>query len=178
MNAPEKFLAKTVDAKPASGTPHFHESARAQVAGSATYVDDIPEVKGTLYAAPILSTVAHGKLKGVDASAAMAMPGVRAVILPRDIPGDPKLATFTHDEPIFAMDTVEHIGQVVGIVVADTVMDARRAARKVKLDIEPLPAVLTVKEALKAQSFVLPPVFVRRGDADAGLARAAHRLTV
>jgi xanthine dehydrogenase large subunit len=177
MNAPEKFLAKTVDAKPASGTPHFHESARAQVAGSATYVDDIPEVKGTLYAAPILSTVAHGKLKGVDASAAMAMPGVRAVILPRDIPGDPKLATFTHDEPIFAMDTVEHIGQVVGIVVADTVMDARRAARKVKLDIEPLPAVLTVKEALKAQSFVLPPVFVRRGDADAGLARAAHRLT-
>ncbi|MDF2466933.1 MAG: xdhB [Ramlibacter sp.] len=176
MNAPEKFLGKTA-AKPASGAAHFHESARAQVAGSATYVDDIPEVKGTLYAAPILSAVAHGKLKGVDTGAAMAMPGVRAVILPRDIPGDRKFPTFTHDEPIFAMDTVEHIGQVVGIVVADTVMDARRAARKVKLEIEPLPAVLTVKEALKAQSFVLPPVFVRRGDADAGLARAAHRLT-
>jgi len=177
MNAPEQFFGKSAAAQPASGTAHFHESARAQVAGSATYVDDIPEVKGTLYAAPILSTVAHGNLRGIDAGLALAMPGVRDVILPRDIPGDPKLATFAHDEPIFAMDQVEHIGQVVGIVVADTVMNARRAARQVQLDIEPLPAVLTVKEALEARSFVLPPVFVRRGDAAAGLARAAHRLT-
>ncbi|HSV34331.1 MAG TPA: xanthine dehydrogenase molybdopterin binding subunit [Ramlibacter sp.] len=176
MNAPEKFLGKA-PASPAAGTSHFHESAHAQVAGSATYVDDIPEVKGTLYAAPILSTVAHGHLKGVDASAAETMPGVRGVILARDIPGDPLLATFAHDEPIFATTKVEHIGQVIGIVVAETVMQARRAARKVKLDIEALPAVLTVQEALKAQSFVLPPVTVRRGDADEGLARATHRLS-
>ena len=177
MNAPEKFLAGPDAATPAAGTAHFHESARAHVAGSATYVDDIPEIKGTLYAAPVLSTVAHGKLRGIDTRAALAMPGVRGVILARDIPGDPRFPTFAHDEPIFASETVEHVGQVVGIVVADTVMDARRAARKVEIDIEPLPAVLTVQEALAAQSFVLPPVFVRRGDADAGLARAAHRLT-
>jgi xanthine dehydrogenase large subunit len=176
MNAPEKFLAKTA-AQPAAGTAHFHESARAQVAGSATYVDDIPEIKGTLYAAPILSTVAHGNLKGVDAGVALAMPGVRGVVLASDIPGDPKLATFSHDEPIFATNKVEHIGQVIGVVVADTVMEARRAARKVKLDIEMLPAVLTVKDALKSQNYVLPPVFVRRGDADQGIARAAHRLS-
>jgi len=176
MNAPEKFLGKTAT-QPAAGTPHFHESARAQVAGSATYVDDIPEVKGTLHAAPILSTVAHGNLRGVDDSVALAMPGVRGVILARDIPGDPKFITHAHDEAIFATGKVEHIGQVIGVVVADTVMQARRAARKVKLDIEPLPAVLTVKEALKAQSFVLPPVFVRRGDANQGIARAPHRLT-
>ena len=104
MNAPEKFLAKTA-ARAATGTSHFHESARAQVAGSAAYVDDIPEIKGTLHAAPILSTVAHGKLKGIDASVAEKMPGVRAVLLARDIPGDPLLATFVHDEPIFAMIT-------------------------------------------------------------------------
>jgi xanthine dehydrogenase large subunit len=177
MNAPEKFVAATTAAQPAAGMPHWHESARAHVAGSATYVDDIPEVKGTLYAAPVLSNVAHGRLKGVDASAALAMPGVRGVVLATDIPGDPKFATFAHDEPILAGETVEHIGQVVGLVVADTVMDARRAACQVKLDIEPLPAVLSVKEALAAQSFVLPPVFVRRGDADAALARAPHRLT-
>src|SRR5258706_16166823 len=152
MNAPEKFLDKTA-ARPAAGTPHFHESARAQVAGSATYVDDIPEIKGTLYAAPILSTVAHGHLRGVDASVALAMPGVRDVILARDIPGDPLLATFVHDEPIFATGKVEHIGQVIGLVVAETVMQARHAARKVRLDIEALPAVLTVKEALAAKNF-------------------------
>jgi hypothetical protein len=136
MNAPEKFLAQTA-AKPATGQSHFHESARAQVAGGATYIDDIPEVKGTLHAAPILSNVARGKLLGVDASAALKMPGVRDVILAADVPGDPILATFIHDEPVFARDTVEFIGQVVGVVVADTVMQARRAARKVKLNIEP-----------------------------------------
>jgi len=176
MNAPEKFLGKTTVTRPAAGTPHFHESARAHVAGQATYVDDIPEVKGTLYAAPILSTVAHGKLKGVDTSVALAMAGVRDVILARDIPGDPILATFIHDEPIFASTMVEHVGQVIGVVVAETVMQARRAARKVMLDIEALPAVLTVQEALEARSFVLPPVFVRRGEPDDALARASHRL--
>jgi xanthine dehydrogenase large subunit len=162
---------------PASGVSRPHESARAQVAGSATYVDDIPEVKGTLHAAPILSTVAHGRLLGIDTTAALAMPGVRGVVLASDIPGDPILATFTHDEPVFARVTVEHIGQVVGLVVADTVMQARRAARKVRLDIEPLPAILSPREAHEAQCYVLPPVTVRRGEPEAALREARHTLT-
>ena len=162
---------------PASGSSVAHESAVAQVAGSATYVDDIAEVRGTLYAAPILSTVAHGKLRAVDTSAALAMVGVRAVILARDVPGDPMLAAFGGDEPVFAIDTVQHIGQVIGVVVADTVMQARHAARHVKLDIEALPAILSLKDALAAQSYVLPPVFVNRGDAAQALARAAHTLS-
>ncbi len=170
-----------MDPKPVAtascGVSTAHESAAAQVAGAAIYVDDIPEVRGTLHAAPILSTVAHGRLKGVDTAAALAMPGVRGVLLAADIPGDPILGAFAHDEPIFAMDTVQHVGQVIGIVVADTVMQARRAARKVVPDIEPLPAVLTVHDALAAQSFVLPQVRVQRGDAAAGLARAAHTLS-
>ena len=160
----------------AAGASRFHESARAQVMGAAPYVDDIAELKGTLYAAPILSTVAHGWLVGVDTSAALAMPGVRDVILAQDIPGDPLLASFAHDEPVFARDTVQHVGQVIGLVVADSVMQARRAARQVKCRIDALPAVLNVHDALKAQSYVLPPVFVRRGDADAALKIAVHRL--
>ncbi len=177
MNAPEKFLASPALAQPAAGVSRPHESARAQVAGSATYVDDIPEVKGTLHAAPILSTVAHGRLRGVDTTAALSMAGVRGVVLACDIPGDPVLATFVHDEPVFARDTVEHIGQVIGLVLADSVMQARRAARKVKLDIEPLRPLLTPREAHAAGSYVLPPVTVRRGEPDAALAKSAHRLT-
>ena len=177
MNAPDKLPLNTASATGAAGQSHFHESARAQVAGAVNYIDDIPEVKGTLFAAPILSNVAHGRLLGVDAAAALAMPGVRGVVLAVDVPGDPLLATFVHDEPIFAMDTVEHIGQVIGLVVAGSVMQARHAARKVQLHIDPLPAVLTVREALAAQSFVLPPVTVRRGDAAAALARAPHTIS-
>jgi len=162
---------------PAMGRARPHESARAQVAGAATYVDDIPEVKGTLHAAPILSTVAHGLLRGIDTRAAEAMPGVRGVVLARDIPGDPLLATFVHDEPIFAIDKVQHIGQVVGLVVADSVMQARRAARRVQLEIDPLSPVLDVRQAHAAQSYVLPPVVVRRGEPEAALAASKHRLS-
>lgn len=158
------------------GQSNIHESAVAQVMGAAPYLDDLPELQGTLYAAPILSTVAHGSLHGVDASAALSMPGVRGVVLAADIPGDPILAAFGHDEPIFALDKVWHVGQVIGLVVADSVMGARRAARKVQLDITPLPAILDTRTAIAQQSFVLPPVHVQRGDADAGLARATHRL--
>ena len=161
----------------ACGTSVAHESARAQVAGAVTYIDDMADVRGTLYAAPIMSTVAHGTLRGVNASPALAMPGVRDVILARDIPGNPMLAAFAGDEPIFAFETVQHIGQVIGVVVADTVMQARHAARKVQLHIDALPAILSVKDALAAQSYVMPPVFVNRGDAAQALASAPHTLS-
>jgi xanthine dehydrogenase large subunit len=146
------------------------------VAGTATYIDDIPEVRGTLHAAPVCSPVAHGILRKLDASAALALPGVRAVIDAGDIPGDTTLAAFAHDEPVFALDTVMFTGQVIALVVADDVMTARRAARLVKLEIEELPAVLSVHEAHALESYVLPPVHVKRGDAGAALKRAPHQL--
>jgi xanthine dehydrogenase large subunit len=159
------------------GSTVAHESARAQIAGAAPYIDDLPELRGTLYAAPILSTVAHGKVNGLDTTEALALPGVIAIVLASDVPGNPVLAAFAGDEPVFASDTVQHIGQVIGLVVANNVMLARRAARLVKADISPLTAILTVPDALAAQSYVLPPVTVARGDAEAALARAPHTLT-
>jgi xanthine dehydrogenase large subunit len=176
MSAPQAHGTVRAAAFAVSGRDAPHESARAQVAGAATFIDDMPELQGTLHAAPILSTVAHGKLKGVDTRAAQDMPGVVAVVLSQDIAGSAMLASFAGDEPIFARDTVQHIGQVVGLVVARSVMQARRAARKVVLDIDALPAVLTVSQALAAQSYVLAPVFVRRGDVQAGLQAAKHTL--
>ena len=160
----------------AAGRAQPHESARAQVAGAATYVDDIAEARGTLHAAPILSTAAHGRLIGIDSRAAAAMPGVRAILTAADLPGDKLLAAFAHDEPVFAIDTVQHIGQVIGLVVATSANAARHAARKVVLDIEPLPAVLSPREAHAAASYVLPPVTVTRGDPQNALLASAHRL--
>ena len=153
-----------------------HESARAQVTGSAAYVDDVPEWQGTLHAAPITSRVAHGRLLGVDAREALAMPGVHGVVLAADIPGDPMLAAFAHDEPIFAQGSVQHVGQVIGLVVAESALQARRAARRVRPEIEELPAILEVREAHARQHYVLPPVTVRRGEPEAALALAPHRL--
>jgi len=63
------------------------------------------------------------------------------------------------------------------LVIARSALQARHAARKVKLNIAPLPAILSVQEALTAKSYVLPPVHVRRGDAAAALQSAAHTLS-
>ena len=177
MNAPDlKLVVDNSPVTPAAGVSRFHESARAQVAGAATYIDDIPEVRGTLHAAPVCSPVAHGRLKGIDASATLALPGVRAFVGAADIPGDTTLAAFAHDEPVFAQDTVQFIGQVGGLILADDALTARRAARLVKWDIEALDPVLTVHEAHALESYVLPPVHVKRGNAQAALQRAPHQL--
>lgn len=175
MNAPSDPIAVQLPAA-AAGASHPHESARSQVQGQAPYVDDLPELKGTLYAAPVMSPVAHGLLRGIDASAALALPGVVGLVTAEDIPGDRLLATFVHDEPVLARDKVEHVGQVVALVVAQDVMQARRAARQVRLDIEALPAILTVRQALASDSQVLPTVTVRRGEPEAALARSALQL--
>jgi len=173
MNAP---LPAHPTAVRAAGHSQEHESARAQVAGLAPYVDDLPTLHGTLHAAPVCAPVAHGRLRVLDPSAALALPGVRGFIGPEDIPGDPILAAFGHDEPIFVRDTVMFMGQVGGLIVADDLVSARRAARLVAWDVEEHPPVLNVHEAHARQLYVLPPVHVRRGNADAALARAPHRL--
>ena len=171
-----EHVALAAPAQGAAGQSLFHESAQAQVSGKASYVDDIAELKGTLYAAPIMSKVAHGHLLGIDSRAACAMPGVHGVVLSADIPGSLLLASFAQDEPIFASNSVQHVGQVIGLVVASSMVQARHAARRVVCQIEPLPALLTIDAAMQAESYVLPPVFVARGDAAAALAKAPHML--
>ena len=159
-----------------AGQSIAHESARAQVQGAVRYADDIPELQGTLHAAPVMSTIAHGRVRGLDTRAALAMSGVRGIVTAGDIPGDPILGAFAHDEPIFASQTVQYVGNVMAIIVADDVMTARCAARLVKADIEPLAAILSTQEALEKNHFVLPSVHVSRGDAQAALKVASHRL--
>ncbi|NBU79892.1 MAG: xanthine dehydrogenase molybdopterin binding subunit, partial [Sphingomonadaceae bacterium] len=139
----------------AVGQPTAHESARAQVTGEARYIDDIPELKNTLYAAPILSPCAHGDLISIEVSAASKMPGVKRIILADDIPGSKNLATSLGDEPIFAHNRVLHIGQVIGLVIADSVNTARRAAKAVKISVNERPAVLDVWQAIEQRHFVL-----------------------
>ncbi|HWP20446.1 MAG TPA: xanthine dehydrogenase molybdopterin binding subunit [Burkholderiaceae bacterium] len=184
MNAPETLIRATPAAEvqgaglvpAACGSPLPHESARAQVAGRALYIDDLPEWQGTLYAAPVTSPVAHGRLKGLDAAAALAMPGVAGIVTAEDIPGDKRFAVTAHDEAILPVDEVEYLGQVVALVVADSPQKARAAARAVRCEVEPLPAILTIEEALQAHSYVLPPVVVRRGEPDVALHEAPQRL--
>ncbi len=155
-----------------------HESAHLHVAGAAPYVDDLPELAGTLHAALGLSPVAHGRLLGIDRERIAAMPGVVAVLLAADIPGPNDCGPVVHDDPILADGVVHHVGQPVFAVIAETRDLARRAAAQAKaaLTIEPLTPILTPVEAHAAKSYVLPAMHLARGNARAAIAAAPHRL--
>ena len=164
------------------GRDHAHESAHLHVAGSATYIDDLPELAGTLHAALGLSPVAHGRLKGIRLDALRALPGVVDVIAAEHIPGENQCGPIVHDDPILADGVVQFLGQPVFAVIASTRDAARRAAARAKdfVDIEALPAVLTVREAHAAQSYVVPPMHLTResspGACQRAIAGAPHRL--
>jgi len=155
-----------------------HESAHLHVAGAAPYVDDLPELAGTLHAALGLSPVAHGRLVAVDRERIAAMPGVIAVLVATDIPGANDCGPVVHDDPILADGVVHYLGQPVFAVIAETRDLARRAAAQAKaaLTIEPLAPILTPVEAHAAKSYVLAPMHLARGDARAAIAAAPHRL--
>jgi xanthine dehydrogenase large subunit len=159
-----------------AGAPVAHDSAHLHVTGEAAYTDDVAEPIGTLHAAIGRSPVAHGRLRGVDLAAVRAAPGVVAVITAADVPGVNDVGPIQHDDPILADGVVHFAGQPVFAVAATGVEAARRAALLARYDIEPLPAVLTIEQALAAESYVLPPAHLVRGDPVAALAGAPRRL--
>ncbi|WP_292041942.1 xanthine dehydrogenase molybdopterin binding subunit [Massilia sp. UBA6681] len=158
------------------GRARPHESAVLHVLGQATYTDDIRETAGTLHAALGLSGRAHARILGIDLDSVRASRGVVAVLTAQDIPGLNDCGPIIHDDPILADGLVQYVGQPVFIVVADSHDNARRAARLARIDYEDLPAILTPQEARAAQSYVLPPMRLARGDAQSAFASAPHRV--
>jgi xanthine dehydrogenase large subunit len=153
-----------------------HESAHLHVQGLASYIDDLPLTEGTLHAAPILSNAASGRILSLDLSAVLASPGVQAVITADDIPGDKLLATFVHDEPVFASERVDHIGQVLGLVLANSHTQARAAAHRAILKVQTEPPLLDARQSQLQQATVLPHVHVSRGHSQAQMEAATHHL--
>jgi xanthine dehydrogenase large subunit len=161
------------------GSARPHESALLHVSGRAHYADDIPEAAGTLHAALGLSPVAHGRLLGIDLERLRAQPGVVAVLSAADIPGPNDCGPIVHgDDPILAEGLLQYLGQPVFAVIADTRLAARRAAALAQDVIrhEPLPAVLTARQAHALGQYVLPPMHLQRGDPQGALQAAPHRL--
>lgn len=160
------------------GAARPHESAHLHVAGLAPYVDDLPEIVGTLHAALGLSPVARGRITGLSLDTLRSQPGVVAVLTAADIPGPNDCGAILHDDPILADGDVRYLGQPVFAVIATTRDAARRAAARAKevLAIEPLPAVLTPREAHAQGQHVLPAMRIARGNALAAIAAAPHRL--
>lgn len=153
--------------------PLPHDAAPLHVTGEARYVDDIPTPTGTLHLAFGLSSVAHGEITAMDLSAVKAAPGVVAVLTGEDI-GHADCSPSNNDEPLLALGTVHYVGQPVFLVIADSHLTARKAARLGKITYAEKPAILTVEQALAANSrFEDAPRIWARGNLPDGFAQAA-----
>jgi len=165
---------------PSQGGVHrsfHHDSAAKHVSGRAVYIDDMPELPGTLHAAFTVSPKAHARIVGIDTAHAAALPGVVAVITAADVPGVNDIAPIFSSEPALAEGEVQYVGHPVAAVAATSMDIARAAARLVEITYEDLPAVLDIETALANTDFVCPPQIMRRGDVQAALASAPRRLS-
>ena len=159
-----------------SGRPIPHESATLHVSGEAIYVDDIPELAGTLHVALGLSEQAHARINELNLDAVRASPGVIEVLLAKDIPGKNNCGPIFADDPILANDEVQYVGQPIFAVVAESYEAARIAARLGKICTTELSAAFSPRAAAEKQSLVVPKMQRSRGTAAEALVAAPHRL--
>ena len=158
-------------------TPQRHDSAHKHVAGTAVYVDDIPAPDNTLVVLIGQSPHAHARIAGIDVSKVAAADGVVAVLTHRDIPGVNDCSPVHGDDPILAEDVVNYVGQAVFAIVAETMQAARDALPLAKIGYHPLPAILSIDDAMRARSWLGPTAVMENGDPDSAIAAAPHHLS-
>ncbi|MGV0818338.1 xanthine dehydrogenase molybdopterin binding subunit [Martelella sp. AMO21009] len=156
-----------------------HDSAHKHVAGTAEYIDDMPEPAGLLHAGVGLSDRPHAKIVAMDLSKVEAAPGVVCVLTGKDVPGVNDISSGGHhDEPLFADEIVEYHGQLIFAVIAETRHQARAAAKLAEITYEDLPFWTSVRDALAHNApDVITPLRLQRGDAKAALETAKNRIT-
>ncbi len=160
--------------------PAWRNDAHAKVTGKTKYTDDL-KFHGLLHAVPVYSDHVHARIIRIDTAVAAAAPGVVRVLTAADIPGHNRHGQITQDLRILADDRIRYNGDVIALVVAESRQAAIAAAALVRLEAEPLPAVLDPETALLPDAplvhenhgtNVINTHRVRRGDVERGFAEA------
>ena len=158
--------------------PLPHDAAKLHVTGRANYIDDIPVPSNCLHLAFGKAMIARGRLTSMDLSAVKSAYGVVAVITADDLPFANDVSPAAHDEPLLCDGQIHYHGQPMFLVVADSHLNARRAARLARMEYAPETPILTIEQALAANSrFEEGPRIYTRGDVDYALPQAEHTLT-
>ncbi len=159
-----------------------------KLTGRLKYTDDL-SFPGMLYGSALRANVPHARVRGIDVSEAEAMPGIVRVLTSKDIPGENVYGVIVADQPVFCDEThdVLYVGDALALVVGETPEQVREALSKIKVELEPLPVVSSVEEALSPSAPVLhkrlaeqypgmPNVLVHfhtsKGDIERGFAEA------
>lgn len=146
----------------------------SHITGRSVYVDDIPEVTGTLHAVPVLSEKAHARILGMDFSEAKRADGVVAILTADDIPGENQIGGILPDEPLFATDEVHYIGQPVAVIIAHDHFAARDARQLVNITYEDLEVITDPRKAKEKGQLLFPPRTFASGNTGEGFAGCDH----
>jgi CO/xanthine dehydrogenase Mo-binding subunit len=141
------------ETSPAIGASPPRLEAGDKATGRAQFADDI-RLPGMLHAAIHTSPHAHARIRGYRVDAALAMPGVKAIVTGADLAG-PRAGGIIKDEAMVARGKVRYVGEPVAAVAATDAETAAHAAAVIEVDYEPLPAVFTIDAALAHDAPIL-----------------------
>lgn len=152
--------------------------AEERVTGKAIFGQDL-KFKSMLYGAPVLTSYVHADIIKIDLESALRSPGVVTILTSKDIPGYPFRGVITPDWPIFAKDRVRFTGEVIALVICESLLEARGAAEKIRIEYKPLPIISDPEKALREE---VPPIhhgghlcsseYIVRGDVEEGMRKA------
>ena len=165
------------DDGPVVGTPDPHDSGHKHVTGAALYVDDIPEPPGLVHVHIEQSRVAHAEIVSMNLERVRQAPGVVAVLTAGDVPGVNDVSPIAGDDPMFADDVISYWGQSLFAVAANSVAEARAAAQLATIEVAEKPALITIDDAMEANSLLEPPYVMARGDASSAIAAAPNSIS-
>ncbi len=148
--------------------------SKSHVRGESIYLDDIQLVQGTLFACVFDSVVALGKIISIDTADAEISEGVVKVITAKDLIGENQIGGIVPDEPLLADGDVHFQGMPIAVVLAETEELARKAARKITAEIEPLEVITDPRVAAANGDLIVPPKKFKMGDTDAAFSTCAH----
>ena len=172
------------------GTPMERREDLRFLRGRGTYVDDLAPAN-LLYAVILRSSVAHGRIKSVDASAALKIEGVHSVITAKNMPGSPPIIAMRlqplpefkpFEQPVIAHDKVRYVGEPLAVVLASSVAIGEDALEHIAVEIDDLPAFSDWHVAAENKSLLFEAAgtnrslifYSRKGDADAAFAKAPY----
>ncbi|MCA9692544.1 MAG: molybdopterin-dependent oxidoreductase, partial [Myxococcales bacterium] len=145
------------------GKAHRKVDAMERMRGVTRYTDDL-KLPGMLHAKILRSPHPHAKIRGIDASAALSLPGVHAVVTGQDFKIPYGIIPWTPDENALAVDKALYVGDGVAAVCAVDEDTANAALRAIKVDYEPLPAFYDPEEALRADRSQAINPYSRKGN--------------
>jgi len=148
--------------------------SNGHVTGKSIYLDDIPEINGTLFGVIYGSPLAHAHINAIDYSKALEVDGVHSILTYKDIPGENQIGGIFPDEPLFADTEVHFQGQPVALILAESEHIAKKARSLIEADLTEKEVITDPREAQKKESLIFPPRTFRLGDTTDAWANCTH----